>query len=523
MGPHTLIMWVVFLMSTQLPAVVILLVLLVVLLSARRIAAPSPPKGVPSPQSSPYLGTFLEMDRNWDRILDWFLDKSAEYGYRSWAMCAPRLGTLSTHGTAIMISTPENLKHILKDEFDSYEKGLQVNEMLTEFLGDGIFTSDGDKWKFHRKVASNMFSRRLLRNSSEVALNQALKLRRFIESHGSSGKPVDIQRAFYAYTMDTFASIAFGLDLDSLNESHVFAASFDHIQKCCNDRIRNPAWKWCRLLGLTQDERDIQSCRKHIVDFTDWVIKQKRRDLEGEKLGPDIISRFIASNPTISNKELRDIVMNFIIAGRDTTAATLSWCMYELLKEPALMEKVTQELREKEQREGKPLTECGPDRLFEIIEHVLPFTKAVTNETLRLHPSVPKDIKYAVKANTLPDGTQIEPGMAVIYLPFVMGRNPDLWPEPLVFKPERWLTEEQVHAESGITTSIYKPTRVSDYTFPTFNAGPRLCLGRPLAYVEVIMALLAVLPAVKLTEAHLHTAQYTQTIVPSLLNGLHVV
>jgi len=56
-----------------------------------------------------------------------------------------------------------SIKHVLKDQFANYEKGDNFREALGEFLGDGIFTSDGALWKVHRKVASHMFSRSLMR------------------------------------------------------------------------------------------------------------------------------------------------------------------------------------------------------------------------------------------------------------------------------------------------------------------------------------------------------------------------
>lgn len=321
-------------------------------------------------------------------------------------------------------------------------------------------------------------------------------------------------------------------------KEHYFTAAFDTIQKHSNDRALNSLWKWCRALQLTAAEREITKCKKQLNTFCHEVISAKRREVQdwkkksdasnvdttdheadlGPDLGPDLISRFLAADENTSNQELRDIVLNFIIAGRDTTAATLSWCMYELLKHPKLMDRAVAEILEKQKSEGCPLTTLDTERLFRIVERELPFTKACANETLRLHPSVPKDLKYATKHDTLPDGTKVEPGMAMFYLPYVMGRNPNLWDEPLTFNPERWLTEE----EDADKQSVFKPTQVSDFKFPTFNAGPRLCLGRPLAYVEIVMALMIVLSEFEVTEAENHEYKYTQTIVPSLLNGLKV-
>ena len=90
-------------------------------------------------------------------------------------------------------------------------------------------------------------------------------------------------------------------------------------------------------------------------------------------------------------------------------------------------------------------------------------------EALRLHPSVPKDVKIARARDTLPDGTVVPAGCAVAYLPWVMGRLEALWgPTAGAFDPERFLG----------------PQQPSSFLFTAFNAGPRLCLGQHLALVE---------------------------------------
>merc|ERR1712130_386334 len=77
--------------------------------------------------------------------------------------------------------------------------------------------------------------------------------------------------------------------------------------------------------------------------------------------------------------------------------------------------------------------------VFKIVSELLPFTKGVVSESLRLHPPVAKDVKIAIRADVLPDGTKVKPGQAMVYSPYAMGRDPTLWPEPLAFKPSRWL------------------------------------------------------------------------------------
>ena len=103
---------------------------------------------------------------------------------------------------------------------------------------------------------------------------------------------------------------------------------------------------------------------------------------------------------------------------------------------------------------------------------------------------------------------------------YALGRDPTLWPEPHKFKPERWLEGEN---EPTLDGSLWKPTaQVSDFKYPVFNAGPRLCLGRPLAYLEVAMMLATLFERYDLQEAQQHTEAYTNALVCPMKDGLHV-
>lgn len=94
-----------------------------------------------------------------------------------------------------------------------------------------------------------MFTPRLLREASRVALRQAAKLVRKLERHAEEGTPVDLQRCFYAFTMDTFAFVAFGTELETQTQgSHEFSDAFDSCQRYCNQRFSSPLWPLAKLL-----------------------------------------------------------------------------------------------------------------------------------------------------------------------------------------------------------------------------------------------------------------------------------
>jgi fatty acid omega-hydroxylase len=196
--------------------------------------------------------------------------------------------------------------------------------------------------------------------------------------------------------------------------------------------------------------------------------------------------------------------MNFMIAGRDTTACALSWTMYELCRNPAVLGKVLEEVK----------SVCGDERFNDEIDQDnytydkvadLKYTNAVAMEVLRLHPSVPVDIKFAVNDDTLPDGTFIPKGCTVIYSPYAMGRSPALWGDDcLEFKPERFM-------EGG---------EPSQYKYTTFNAGYRLCLGKGLALLEIKVALAILLQRFDFKVANDHKGTYESTLVLPMKPGL---
>ena len=131
----------------------------------------------------------------------------------------------------------------------------------------------------------------------------------------------------------------------------------------------------------------------------------------------------------------------------------------------------------------------------------------MAQEVLRLHPSVPKDIKFAVQRDTLPDGTAVPAGCCVMYSPYAMGRDPRLWPdEPLAFKPERFLDQKEPDT----------------FKYTVFNAGYRLCLGKPLAMMELKLITGLLLMSFDLERAAPHNGEYQTSIVLPMKPGLMV-
>jgi cytochrome P450 len=179
-----------------------------------------------------------------------------------------------------------------------------------------------------------------------------------------------------------------------------------------------------------------------------------------------------------------DAVLNFIIAGRDTTAQALSWALYRLSRAPAAEAAL---LREARAALGPGIAAPGGVAAAAGYEAVkrLRYARAVLLETLRLHPSVPKNVKFAVRDDVLPGGPAVPAGAGVLWVPWAMGRRADLWgPDAADFRPERWLA-------GGAPPS--------QEVYPAFHAGPRACLGRELALLEGAYVLVALLARFRVT------------------------
>jgi len=157
-------------------------------------------------------------------------------------------------------------------------------------------------------------------------------------------------------------------------------------------------------------------------------------------------------------KFLRDILVSFAIAGRDTTAVWMTWTLYALIQNPEIYAKVIAEL---DDVMGDKITPA-PEDLGR-----LKYFNNVLSETLRLYPSVPSVGRFAVKDDKLPDGTVVKAGTFVNYLNYYMGRSPIYWDNPLKFDPDRF------------NSPMKHP-----FQYAPFHAGPMQCLGRHMARNE---------------------------------------
>ncbi|KAL2622214.1 hypothetical protein R1flu_002419 [Riccia fluitans] len=395
----------------------------------------------------------------------------------------------------LYITDPASTEHMLKINFPNYPKGDEIQLRMRELLGHGIFAADGQEWKDTRKVASFQFSSAILRNfSADVFREGAIVLSRIVSQFAQSRLPMDMQNLFMRLTLDTTCKVGLGVELGCLSPSLPdvpFAKHFDLANELSFSRYLDPLWKFKKFLNIG-NEKCLRKCVEGVDAFSYNIINQRRIDLEackkdGSKVRPDLLSRFMSvlenSDEVFSDKVLRDHVVNFIIAGRDTSAVTLSWFIYMLCLNPEVAEKIFEEVTCLEQNESSPYNAEREDDPFIRFAEVLTFYNvgklqylhAALTETLRLYPPVHLDGKVADKDDVFPNGVKVKKGYLITYNAYAMGRLERIWgPDAKQYKPERWLKDGIFHQESP-------------FKFVSFHAGNRQCLGKESAYLQMKM------------------------------------
>ncbi|KAI9325746.1 cytochrome P450 [Zopfochytrium polystomum] len=395
------------------------------------------------------------------------------------------------HPPAITTIDPALIEYVLKTEFESFEKGPFYRKNLHDILGDGIFNTDGEKWKEQRKLAANIFTIQNFKEIIENTFSEKILVLVFVfDAAVESKEKVNLYDLFLRFTMDGFCKIAFGTEINSLTakERPAFAIAFDRIER---------VWMKCFLLPfakvmehLTTEGRQFLRDVLLIHNFSRSIVDQRLALAKSPHTAADLPQRDLlalminATSSTSTNKEathdaqrrrtLADGLYNFLTAGRDSTGLTLSWIFLMLARHPTVLSRLLAEIDAA--TAGLSPTDTVS---YETVRNRVPFATAVMRETLRLYPALPSNGKQASRDMVLPNGMRVRRGMRIVWSTYAQGRSTRLWgPDAGEFRPERWLEMDKVP---------------SQFVYTAFNAGPRVCLGKSFAELEIVFVVVELL------------------------------
>ncbi|KAM0909647.1 hypothetical protein ACQ4PT_014703 [Festuca glaucescens] len=455
-------------------AVAMLLLLLLPLLCLRRETRKQ--TSADGLKAYPIIGTLPHFVKNQDRLIEWSAGVISRCPTHTMFFNFKGIGLMAGAITA----NPANVEYIAKTNFRNYPKGESVVSAMEDFLGHGIFNSDGDQWLWQRKASSYEFSKRSLRNFvvSTVRFEVVERLLPLLSRAEQDGLTLDVQDVLERFAFDNICCIAFGEDPACLTEEGLgsnghaeFMHAFNDAQIIIMDRLVSPvkwAWRIKKLLNM-EPERRMSETLATIHSYVDRIVRERsERGEAGLARKDDFMSRFV-SRGEHSDESLRDAVTNFIVAGRDTTSSALTWFFWMLSGHPGVEDKIVREISALRASSGSKDATFSFDELREM--HYL---HAAITESMRLYPPVPIESRWCQHDDVLPDGSFVGKGWKVYYSSYAMARLEEIWGTDCAgYRPERWLDEE----------GVFRPE--SSFKYPIFHAGPRMCLGKEMAYIQM--------------------------------------
>jgi cytochrome P450 len=280
----------------------------------------------------------------------------------------------------------------------------------------------------------------------------------------AEGKPVQIDREFEALTSKIALKTLFDLD-DPGDREHfrkTLRLAFDLMNERLRQMVKIPLWVPTRVNRRLQ--RSVAELSQTIEGF---IASGRSRNRPGD----DLLSRLVFAQhddgTRMSDRQLRDEAMTLYLAGHETTALTLAWSWYLLSQHPDVEDKLLSEWQ-RVLRGGTPNTQHLPK---------LTYTSAVIAESMRLFPPV-----YVIGREATTDlelgGYRVKRGYTVLMSQWVNHRDPEYFPDPDSFRPERW--------EHGLARRLPK------FAYYPFGGGQRLCVGSTFALTEAAIILPAV-------------------------------
>lgn len=385
---------------------------------------------------------------------------------------------------ACLLAHPAHVEHVLQRHHRNYDKQVFTYRRLRAFLGNGIVTADGDDWRRQRRAVQPAFHRDRLNAYGETALRVAEDVRAAWRAAAARGEPVDVHRDMAHATLRVVAKAVLGTEISG--DADVVGRALGRGLEAVIRRIY--AFVPLPLAVPTPVNRDLSRARRDLHRIAAEVIEERRRMRDR----PDDLLTVLIDDPhrgrgPRAERQLRDEITTFLLAGHETTANALTWTWHCLARHPEIAARVRADLGHK--LGGRPPTVDDLPRLDG--------ARMALKEAMRLYPPV-----WAIDRRTVADdvvgGWRIRAGTMAIVSPYVTHRHPAFWDEPERFDPLRFAPA----AESGRPRFAYLP----------FGGGPRGCIGGSFALLEGTLMLAALLPHVELSPAPGHEVELDASV-----------
>ncbi|XP_037545765.1 cytochrome P450 3A40 [Nematolebias whitei] len=427
--------------------------------------------GIPGPKPLPLFGTLLQYRKGFFAFDEECFKK---YG-KVW-------GIYDGRQPVMCIADPAIIKTILIKECYSLFTNRR-NFRLNGPLYDAVSIAEDDQWRRIRSVLSPSFTSGRLKEMFDIMKRHSANLVGSMKKKVDEDEPLEMKDFFGPYSMDIVTSTAFSVDIDSLNNpSDPFVTN---IKKMLKFDLLSPLFLAVALFPIVgplfeklefsffptsvtdffyASLRKIKSNREKSkqqgrVDFLQLMIDSQKNNDHGE----------VQQDKGLNDHEILSQSMIFLFAGYETTSSTLTFLAFNLATNPEVMKKLQEEI-------DATFPNKAPIQYQALME--MEYLDSVINESLRLFPIAAR-LERVAKATVEINGLVIPKNMVVLMPTWPMHRDPEVWPEPEKFKPERFSKENK--------------DKIDPYYYMPFGAGPRNCIGMRFALVMIKLAMVEIL------------------------------
>ncbi|MCB9701078.1 MAG: cytochrome P450 [Myxococcales bacterium] len=412
------------------------------------------------------------------------------FAFTAQARWGPATGMRIGRDRLIFLHDPELIGEVLVDREGAFIKD-RVTRGLALFLGHGLLTSDGERWRRSRKVIAPSLTRRHI----EVYGEAMVAATRGYVAQVRDGEVRDVHADMTALTLEIVTRTLFGADLPGGHERigelvDAVMQDFQELQQTWRRYLPG----WVPLAG----RRRMRRIADELDTYISALIEARRAS---GALGDDLLSRLLAAHDEagggIDDAQLRDELATLFVAGHETTANALTFALLLLAEHPEIAEVVAAEVdavlgdRDASAADAAALVRCD----------------AVFKEAMRLYPPAYMIGREAVKEVKVGPWT-MAPGTTVLISPWALHHDPKLFPDPEAFRPWRWLDP----AIAALPRHAYMP----------FGGGARICVGNHFALLEGVLCLATIVRGLRFERLDRRGLKLRSAITLRVVGGLRM-
>jgi cytochrome P450 len=431
-------------------------------------------QGVPGEPFVPIIGQLLQLRRYRanNRTMAYFDDLKEKHGN----LFLFSFGSL----TRLIINEPDMLVNVLsRSNSRDYIKPPELANIFKSFMGvHNLMVSEGAEHERSRQIINPVFHSVNLQSMVSVMNEQTEKaITKLFELLSTDQRPVDLHTMFQRLTLSIILSSMFGKSMETTVDMK------EVICRALTEILEAVVYRSTRMINRIPLLAKLPFWRKHIIDdrsreiahFINQTIADRKNDRSNSICtSVDLLDLLLSvvdhEGQPLTDQEIKEQALTFIIAGHESTSNLMSWIMYILMTNEAVLEACQKEV-DRVLSDGIEVT-C---------QHIndLVICEAVVKETLRLYPTAPFIARQCTYEKTIgsvgENQLRIPVGTAILISPWLLHRRAEFWPRPLEFDYTRWLRDP--------VTGL-KPKLTHPFCYLPFGAGPRNCIGQNFAVLE---------------------------------------